>query len=171
MKVNKSLNQLPPVNLPQSARLSSKSLLRSVLFLIIPLVLLFLLKLYDPHKYEEILAQENKIIQDKYVEILPVPEYRKTEYSPEETKFFLSECIDSKIPEQLCQKLLLATYNLQPVDQFVLLKSYCIEKSLKLFRNNSTKTDEFCTLLIRGGIIVEVLDKDWYHYQLKHLKI
>ena len=100
-----------------------------------------------------------------------MPEYLETKYSPEETKFFLSECIDSKIPEQLCQKLLLATYNLQPVDQFVLLKSYCIEKILKLFRNNSTKTDEFCTLLIRGGIIVEVLDKDWYHYQLKHLKI
>lgn len=169
--MTKILNQLRPVNLPQSARLSNKSLLRSVLFLIIPLVLLFLLKLSDSQKHEEILAQENKIIQDEYVEILPVPEYLETKYSPEETKFFLSECIDSKIPEQLCQKLLLATYNLQPVDQFVLLKSYCIEKSLKLFRNNSTKTDEFCTLLIRGGIIVEVLDKDWYHYQLKHLKI
>ena len=169
--MTKILNQLRPVNLPQSARLSNKSLLRSVLFLIIPLVLLFLLKLSDSQKHEEILAQENKIIQDEYVEILPVPEYLETKYSPEETKFFLSECIDSKIPEQLCQKLLLATYNLQPVDQFVLLKSYCIEKILKLFRNNSTKTDEFCTLLIRGGIIVEVLDKDWYHYQLKHLKI
>ena len=169
--MTKILNQLRPVNLPKSARLSSKSLLRSVLFLIIPLVLLFLLKLSDSQKHEEILAQENKIIQDEYVEILPVPEYRDTEYSPEETKLFLSECIDSKIPEQLCQKLLLATHNLQPVDQFVLLKSYCMEKSLKLFTNNSTKTDEFCTLLIRGGIIVEVLDKDWYHYQLKHLKI
>ena len=67
--------------------------------------------------------------------------------------------------------LAIATYNLQPVEQFVLLKSYCIKKSLKLFRNNSTKTDEFCTLLIRGGMIMEVLDKDWYHYQLKHLKI
>ena len=169
--MTKILNQLRPVNLPQSARLSNKSLLRSVLFLIIPLVLLFLLKLSDSQKHEEILAQENKIIQDEYVEILPVPEYLETKYSPEETKFFLSECIDSKIPEQLCQKLLLATYNLQPVDQFVLLKSYCIEKILKLFRNNSTKTDEFCTLLIRGGMIMEVLDKDWYHYQLKHLKI
>ena len=116
--MTKILNQLRPVNLPQSARLSNKSLLRSVLFLIIPLVLLFLLKLSDSQKHEEILAQENKIIQDEYVEILPVPEYLETKYSPEETKFFLSECIDSKIPEQLCQKLLLATYNLQPVDQF-----------------------------------------------------
>ena len=170
--MSKILNQLSPVKLPQSARLSNKSPLRLVLFLItIPLVLLFVLKLSNPHKYEEILAQENKIIQDEYVEILPVLEYRENEYSPEETKLFLSECIDSKIPEQLCQKLLLATYNLQPVDQFVLLKSYCIEKSLKLFRNNSTKTDEFCTLLIRGGMIMEVLDKDWYQYQLKHLKI
>jgi hypothetical protein len=169
--MSKILNQHPSNNFFQIARLSRKNLLRSVLFLIIPLVLLFLLRSFDFQRDEKILAQENKIMQDEYVGVLQAPEYRETEYSLGETKLFLSECIDSKIPEQLCQKLLLATYNLQPLDQFVLLKSYCIEKSLKLFRNNSTKTDEFCTLLIRGGMIVEVLDKDWYHYQLKHLKI
>jgi len=74
---------------------------------------------------------------------------------------FVLYCISNGLSKEECFKTSLK-HNKDITQHHLLMQNYCIKKSLNLFDENFIKTTEYCNLLIRGNMIMDILDKDWY---------